>query len=309
MYLRELRYILAIADEANITKAAERLYISQPSLSQFLSEYEKTLGFELFIRSRTGATPSPAGELFLRAARGAISQIDTVVEEITDSANNTSNIVRIGIPDQRAVNLTSYLIPHLRNVAPTIDFEVIEGINNSLRTMLSSGEIDLWVTSTLSQKSPYPELKHRILCTEEILLAIPPEHPILPKLHYGRSGNAFIHIKDLQGYDFFLCSKERNIRLFSDQLFARFRIKINVSHSSTNIATTLNGCQHFGSLSFASRDYTRLNPGLTYVSLGSKGYYWYIMLFTNEKTDFSICETVAKAVQRYFDALHNGESP
>ena len=74
MDLRQIQYIVAIAEENNITRAAEKLYITQSALNQQLLKLEKELGVQLFHRSRTDWHPTEAGEIYLKAAREMLLQ-------------------------------------------------------------------------------------------------------------------------------------------------------------------------------------------------------------------------------------------
>ena len=67
--LKELEYVVTIADEGSISRAAERLFMAQSSLSQFLARYEAELGARLFSRTGGGVRPTGAGEIFIRSAR------------------------------------------------------------------------------------------------------------------------------------------------------------------------------------------------------------------------------------------------
>ena len=69
MQLKELKYIVALADEGSISRAAERLYMAQSSLSQFLLQYETELGISLFVRTSKGIRPTAAGSMFIDNAR------------------------------------------------------------------------------------------------------------------------------------------------------------------------------------------------------------------------------------------------
>ena len=69
MHLKELTYIVTLADEGSISRAADKLYMAQSSLSQFLQQYESELGLPLFIRTSKGIRPTSAGTLFVDNAR------------------------------------------------------------------------------------------------------------------------------------------------------------------------------------------------------------------------------------------------
>ena len=68
MELKDLNFLIAIYEEKSISRAAERLYMAQSSLSQFLSNYERELGYRLFVRTANGVRPTEAGELLLSYA-------------------------------------------------------------------------------------------------------------------------------------------------------------------------------------------------------------------------------------------------
>jgi len=85
MDIRHLNYIIAIEETGSVTKAAEKLFISQSSLSYYLSTLEKELGITLFTRSKTGVTPTPAGRKYLSAARRVISIREELYRELKDS--------------------------------------------------------------------------------------------------------------------------------------------------------------------------------------------------------------------------------
>ena len=75
MEIKELNYLIAIAEEKSISKAAERLYMAQSSLSQFLFQYEAELGAKLFVRTARGVRPTSAGEVFIDHARQILYSI------------------------------------------------------------------------------------------------------------------------------------------------------------------------------------------------------------------------------------------
>ena len=78
--MKSLRYIVAIADEKSITKAAERLFVAQPSLSQFLQKYESDLGCRIFQRYSKGVCLTGAGEKFVPKARKLVEMYDQMVK-------------------------------------------------------------------------------------------------------------------------------------------------------------------------------------------------------------------------------------
>ena len=86
MELRQLRYFIAVADALNFSRAAESLYISQPSLSQVIADLEREIGVELLKRSKRSVELTEAGKTMLRLARGALRNIEKMVPEVRYSA-------------------------------------------------------------------------------------------------------------------------------------------------------------------------------------------------------------------------------
>ena len=87
MELKELRYIVTLAEEGSISRAADRLFMAQSSLSQFLLQYEKELGTPLFARTAKGIRPTTGGASFIERAREILLQYRRAENELWDSVN------------------------------------------------------------------------------------------------------------------------------------------------------------------------------------------------------------------------------
>ena len=107
MDLRELYYLNALAEEQSISKAAERLYIAQASLSQFLRQFEAQLGSPLFVRTNKGIRPTPSGKVFLSHAKHILKEYQQAQQEFWDNENTVGGTVFFGVSSFRG----SYVIP------------------------------------------------------------------------------------------------------------------------------------------------------------------------------------------------------
>src|SRR5579871_5670041 len=108
MEIVQLRYVLGVADAGNFTRAAERLDISQPSLSQQIINLEKELGHKLFHRLGRKAVPTEAGAAFLIRAKRILFEIEDAAKELSDSPSLGRRITVGAIP-----TLAPYLLPPL----------------------------------------------------------------------------------------------------------------------------------------------------------------------------------------------------
>lgn len=113
MDLKQIEYILKIAEEKNITHAAEKLFITQSALNQQLLKLEKELGCPLFYRSRTDWRPTPAGEIYLDAARQILILKKNAYDQIHDLTEYQKNTIRIGFTPGRR---DRYVFPGLSEI-------------------------------------------------------------------------------------------------------------------------------------------------------------------------------------------------
>ena len=115
MHLKELTYIVTLADEGSISRAADKLYMAQSSLSQFLQQYESELGIPLFVRTSKGIRPTDAGNLFIDNARTILTHYRLVQTELWDMAELNGGSVILGISSFRARCCLLYTSPSPRD--------------------------------------------------------------------------------------------------------------------------------------------------------------------------------------------------
>lgn len=96
VHVRELRYFVAVAEELHFTRAAERLFVSQPALSKQIRSLEEQLRVDLFARDRRSVSLTPAGEALLPAAREVIAVWDAAQQAVADAAATAAAVLRIG---------------------------------------------------------------------------------------------------------------------------------------------------------------------------------------------------------------------
>ena len=105
MDLRELYYLNALAEEQSISKAAERLYIAQASLSQFLRQFEAQLGSPIFVRTNKGIRPTPSGKVFLSHAKHILKEYQQAQQEFWDNENTVGGTVFFGVSSFRSIRI------------------------------------------------------------------------------------------------------------------------------------------------------------------------------------------------------------
>jgi DNA-binding transcriptional LysR family regulator len=144
MDIYQIRYFLAIVETGGFTKAAERVMVSQPSLSAGIKKLEQELGVILFERGGRRAMLTPAGQFFLAKAQTILTEYHSVLHEL--KTFKTQPVLRLGL--LRTIRISSFaqLIGAFRQAYPSIVIELQDGGGADLHECLESGEIDLLVT-------------------------------------------------------------------------------------------------------------------------------------------------------------------
>lgn len=176
MDFRSLRYILTIMDEGNISAAARKLRISQPSLSQCLIMQEKKLGVPLFDRTKTPIVPTFAGEAFLSAARRILEIQGDFDKEIADILDKKRGRLVISTTKIRAAYFLPAILPAFKDKFPGVEIVLREGIGARTEEDLLSRKADVGI---LMLPVASDEIASTKIFDERILLVLPPSgrHP------------------------------------------------------------------------------------------------------------------------------------
>ena len=126
MNLKELEYVVAIADEKSLTKAAERLFITPSALTQQVLRLENELHAPLFIRSRSGWQPTEAGEIYLEAARKILFIRQDAYNRLQDQIQRSAYSLTIGLPPERGTDMFSRIYAPFRERFPDVTLQLRE---------------------------------------------------------------------------------------------------------------------------------------------------------------------------------------
>lgn len=177
MELHQLRYVVAVAETGNFTRASERANVSQPSLSQQIINLETEVGRKLFHRLGRKAVLTEAGEVFLERARRILFEIENAAKELGDHPTLERRITVGAIP-----TVAPYLLPTLitrcRERYPNLQIDVREDFRTHLIRAAVEGEVDLAIVAL-----PVKDLRLSIepLLTEPLLLVVSKDHPLAQK--------------------------------------------------------------------------------------------------------------------------------
>ena len=145
MELRVLRYFVAVAEELNITKAADKLNISQPPLSNQIKALEQELDTVLFIRGKRHLQLTDSGKLLYRRAKEILSLSDKASDEVRLMGKEMNGTISIGLVEGSAPDIASKWIESFIGKYPDIKFRIMDGNSDELIERLRSGLINLAV--------------------------------------------------------------------------------------------------------------------------------------------------------------------
>lgn len=181
MIFRHADYFIAIVETGSLSKAAEKLWVSQPSLSQYLKKLEKEVGVELFDHSTSPLRLTYAGERYYESALKMRRLDENTKKELHDIENETSGRIRLGIPFWRSACLLPEIFPYFYEKYPNIQLELSEGRAKVVVERLMNDEIDLAVVNQ-TQLADHSKLRCQTIFAEHILLAVPTQHPEVQKV-------------------------------------------------------------------------------------------------------------------------------
>jgi LysR family hydrogen peroxide-inducible transcriptional activator len=177
MELSQLRYVLAVAEAGNFTRAATRSNIAQPSLSQQIIKLEKELGHKLFHRLGRKAVLTEAGTAFVERARRILFEVEDATRELGDSPTFDRRITVGAIP-----TLAPYLLPTLiarcRRRHPNLQVNIREDFKSTLIREMLEGELDLALVALPVEES---SIQVEVLWKEPLLLVVANDHALASK--------------------------------------------------------------------------------------------------------------------------------
>jgi len=178
--LRDLEYLVAIADHLHFGRAAEASFVSQPTLSTQLRKLETELGVTLVERSRSGVMLTPAGEAVVERARAVLRETSDIRDIARHAADPEAASIRMGLFPTLGPYLLPHVVPAVREQFPKLELLLVEEKTEIVLHRLADGALDVGVLAL-----PIHDAKLHIepLFTEDFLLAVPRSHPLAD--HHG----------------------------------------------------------------------------------------------------------------------------
>ena len=173
--LRQLQYVVAVAEMMSFRRAAELCNVSQPSLSAQVAEMEAALGVPLFERDRRGVLITAAGHELVARARRVLMEADDFIEAANRFVDPLAGTLRIGVIPTIGPYLLPQVVPALRDIYPRLMIVWKEDKTDALVRAVTQGDLD---AALLAQEADLGDLESAPIAVDRFFLAMPPGHKL-----------------------------------------------------------------------------------------------------------------------------------
>jgi len=271
-------YAYTVYKEKSFTRAAEKLFISQPSLSLSIKKLEDTLGAPIFDRSGREIHLTDIGQKYITALEEIKNIEKNLKDEIDDLQKLKKGTITIGSTIFVSSNILPFILKGFQEAFPEITINVLVENSATLKKMLEKGSIDFIVDN--AQKEKENEYKYQAIANEHILLAIPKSFPINEKLTSFRISNDVIrtnknwyknhpkvNMRNFKDDKFILLRYGNNMRQISNKIFKENNIIPNVIQEFDHLMTSISYAEAGFGICFITDSVLKYAKNLNDISL------------------------------------------
>lgn len=226
MNLRDLKYLVALADELHFGRAAERCFVSQPTLSAQIRKLEEYLGVPLVERQPKRVSITPAGEKIVERARRVLQEADAIVELAKSDRDPLTGSLKVALIPTVGPYLLPHVVRRLKRALPRLKLLLYEYQTAPLLEKLRDGEIDMGI---LALPVPMDGLEAAELYDEAFTLAVPADSPLADKER--------VTAQDLHGVPLLLLEDGHCLRDQALEVCSRVGVQESQDYRATSLET------------------------------------------------------------------------
>jgi LysR family hydrogen peroxide-inducible transcriptional activator len=226
MEIHQLRYFLAVADEGNFSRAAEKVRVAQPSLSQQIQKLEAEVGQPLFDRLPRTVVLTEAGRCLLEFARKILTDVADARRCVDELKGEVGGRLGVGAIPTIAPYVLPSLIGKFQKRYPKVSLEIVEDVTENIARRLEDGELDVAFASTCNDG---PTIERYSLGQEALLLLLPKEYPLAKKKQVNWS--------DLKSEKFLLLHEINCLSQQVSELLAANRLQADLALKGAQLGT------------------------------------------------------------------------
>lgn len=282
MNLREPEYLTAIAKFGNISRAAEALYISQPTLSIFLRKLEEDVGVPLFERVGKQLVPTYVGTLYLNYAQEILFREQQLQNELSAAIAGQHGRIRVGMHKKRTQYLVPALLTDFRGRYPNIEVSVVEADSLDLEQLLLAGELDVAICNRYFSSN---RLQTMNIYEDRLLLVTTRNHPAAAHATpWPGQPYPYLDLRHVAEETFILQQPEQATRVFTDYALAYSDIKPQRRLVIENMDTASQLAAEGYGVAFTAKSYAnffRYHKPVDYYLTGDPNTYFNIFIACN----------------------------
>jgi len=238
MDLRQLEYIVMIGEEGNISKAANKLFITQSALNQQLIKLEKQLDILLFQRTKSKCVPTDAGRAYIASAKEILRIKANTYNKMYDLADISKGSLNIGFTPSRGSRMFASVYPEFHPCHAGIKITPYETSVKRQHEMLINDELDVGFM-TLRESDYISGIEYELLQKEELFLAVPSRHPVCKSSVQSGTALPYLDLSRVKEEPFVLMYKTSTIRRLVDLCFSQAGFVPDVLFDTSNTETML----------------------------------------------------------------------
>lgn len=225
---KHMQYVLTVLKEGSFTNAAKKLYVSQPSLSQIIKTAESNLGAPIFNRSTEPITLTPAGQLYVEAARQVTTISTNLRKQVEELSNEEFGKIRLGISVQRGMELLPKLYPRFKKRFPHVDIELHEQGSATMEKSVLEGEVGIALLTTFPK---HADLYYDLIQEEQLILIVNRDCALAKRIAPGTP----IDILEAKDETFISSRPGHSVRAIQDSLFITRDMKPKIDLETISI--------------------------------------------------------------------------
>src|SRR6266516_3941812 len=229
MEIHQLRYFVAVADEGNFSRAAAKVRVAQPSLSQQIRKLEAEIGQPLFDRLPRSVVITEAGRCLLEYARQILASIGDARRSVDELKGKIAGDVAVGAIPTIAPYVLPELVVTFQEHYPDVTLHIVEDVTAGITRRIEAGELDVALASTCQQS---PTLRRESLGNEPLLALVPEGHPLAKK--------TLVELDDLKSQRFLLLHEMHCLSQQVHHLLESRRLHPEIALAGSQLSTIAN---------------------------------------------------------------------
>ncbi len=297
MDVKQQEYFVAIIEEGSISKAAKKLFISQPTLSQFLSKLEASEGCALVTRSSNNSLKlTEAGKLFYESAKKILLLRDTYQSNLTELTSSAATSILIGNNMEPAMKMLSKIVSDISPMHPNTKVSFRFGRITLLNQMVANNELDIAFSG---YKEKNPQFKYIDFPPLEMAIVLPANHPLA---HLGAETMSDdlprMDLKCFEDESFIMLMPQSVMRDITDEYCRKHDIKLNVMVEASDARLASSAVNNGLGISIYPPDSINNNGNVRYIGLNPPLYYKLALYYNSSAHQSTYIKDYIRAARR-----------